>query len=328
MYHPAQQMEEPLSRRGELSAHKRSMRLDLDNAGPSQPTSEQAHTSSPLLTPDLSMPLLTTPEFEMLLTDLKAPETPPMQATVLPLNQEEKQHWSRFVDELSNLNLPQQLQNTQQPPPPVFQQQVTMGANGSDSNASTSNASSSPPPRSEHCVTGDHVKGKTQPAPAVGTAPPLCYIISDEDSRSSVCAQQMAMHEAPKEWSRCEASSLSMRIMSLDMNNATVSRPHQHNSEQTRMMHAVSRPHAVTPLSSIDIRDGKSAKLEDKKCRNRIAQARCRQRKIDRVTFLQRKVRKLKLETAALKSTANSVRHQVELLRQQWAIHARFCGLT
>ncbi|KAL3220356.1 hypothetical protein MRX96_029922 [Rhipicephalus microplus] len=53
MYHPAQQMEEPLSRRGELNAHKRSMRLDLDNAGPSQPTSEQAHTSSPLPTPDL-----------------------------------------------------------------------------------------------------------------------------------------------------------------------------------------------------------------------------------------------------------------------------------
>ncbi|KAL3220348.1 hypothetical protein MRX96_029916 [Rhipicephalus microplus] len=106
MYHPAQQMEEPLSRRGELSAHKRSMRLDLDNAGPSQPTSEQAHTSSPLPTPDLSMPLLTTPEFEMLLTDLKAPETPPMQTTVLPLNEEEKQCWSRFVDELSNLNLP------------------------------------------------------------------------------------------------------------------------------------------------------------------------------------------------------------------------------
>ncbi|XP_037289093.2 transcription factor Jun [Rhipicephalus microplus] len=326
MYHPAQQMEEPLSRRGELSAHKGSMTLDLDNAGPSQPTSEQAHTSSPLPTPDLSMPLLTTPEFEMLLTDLKAPERPPIQTTVLPLSQEEKQHWSRFVDELSNLNLPQQLQNTQQqPPPPVFQQDVTMGTNGSDSNASTSNASSSPPPWSEHCVTGDHVKGKTQLAPAVGTAPPLCYIISDEDSSSSVGAQQMAMHEAPQELSRCEASSLSMRIMSLDMNNAG---PHQHNSEQTRMTHAVSRPHAVAPLSSIDIRDGKGAKLEDKKCRNRIAQARCRQRKIDRVTFLQGKVRKLKLETAALKSTANSVRHQVELLRQQWAIHARFCGLT
>ncbi|XP_037288750.2 uncharacterized protein LOC119181603 [Rhipicephalus microplus] len=320
MYHPAQQMEEPLSRRGELSAHKRSMTLDLDNAGPSQPTSEQAHTSSPLPTPDLSMPLLTTPEFEMLLTDLKAPETPPIQTTVLPLSQEEKQHWSRFVDELSNLNLPQQLQNTQQPPSPVFQQHVTMGANRSDSNASTSNATSSPPPRSEHCVTGDHVKGKTQWAPAVGTMPPpLCYIISDEDSSSSVGAQQMAMHEAPQELSRCEASSLSMRIMSLDMNNAG---PHQHNSEQARMTHA------MAPLSQSDMRDGKSAKLEDKKCRNRIAQARCRQRKIDHVTFLQGKVRKLKLETAALKSTANSVRYQVELLRQQWAIHARFCGLT
>ncbi|XP_037291138.2 transcription factor Jun-like [Rhipicephalus microplus] len=324
MYHPAQQMEEPLSRRGGLSAHKGSMTLDLDNAGPSQPTSVQAHTSSPLPTPDFSMPLLTTPEFEMLLADLKVPETPPMQTTVLPLNQEEKQRWSRFVDEFSNLNLPQQQQHTQQqPPPPVFQQHVRMGANGSDSNASTSNASSSPPPCSEHCVTGDHVKGKTQAA--VRTAPPLCYIISDEDSSSSVGAQRMAMHEAPQELSRCEASSLSMRIMSLDMNNAG---PHQHNSEQARMTHAVSRPHAVAPLSQIDIRNGKGAKLEDKKCRNRIAQARCRQRKIDRVTFLQGKVRKLKLETAALKSTANSVRYQVELLRQQWVIHARFCGLT
>ncbi|KAH7934427.1 hypothetical protein HPB51_029188 [Rhipicephalus microplus] len=247
MYHPAQQMEEPLSRRGELSAHKRSMRLDLDNAGPSQPTSEQAHTSSPLLTPDLSMPLLTTPEFEMLLTDLKAPETPPMQATVLPLNQEEKQHWSRFVDELSNLNLPQQLQNTQQPPPPVFQQQVTMGANGSDSNASTSNASSSPPPRSEHCVTGDHVKGKTQPAPAVGTAPPLCYIISDDDS-SSMSVHTDAMQEAPQELLRVSIE-LEHEIMSLDMNNAgtpttTVSRSHDACSVS---------PHALTPLSSIDM---------------------------------------------------------------------------
>ncbi|KAL3220347.1 hypothetical protein MRX96_029915 [Rhipicephalus microplus] len=93
----------------------------------------------------------------------------------------------------------------------------------------------------------------------------------------------MAMHEAPQELSRCEASSLSMRIMSLDMNNAG---PHQHNSEQARMTHAVSRPHAVAPLSSkLTFATEKGAKLEDKKCRNRIAQARCRQRKIDRVTF-------------------------------------------
>ncbi|KAL3220349.1 hypothetical protein MRX96_029917 [Rhipicephalus microplus] len=73
MYHPAQQMEEPLSRRGELSSRQRSMILGLDNAGPSQNMREQAHTSSPLPSPDPNMPLLTTPEFEELLLDFSTP---------------------------------------------------------------------------------------------------------------------------------------------------------------------------------------------------------------------------------------------------------------
>ncbi|KAL3198996.1 hypothetical protein MRX96_044095 [Rhipicephalus microplus] len=178
------------------------------------------------------------------------------------------------------------------------------------------------PTWSEHLAMGDHGKDNSQTVPTLGNSPPLCYTISDEDSSNGDVAQQTTMHQELPRW---EESRLSMRVMSLEMNNTG---SHQYSSEQARGMRAVSRPRAKPPLSPIDSSDEKSAKLDAKRWRNRIAQAKCRQRRIDLDTFLEQKLRKLKLETDTLAAAANSERYQVELLRQRWAMHAKFCGVT
>ncbi|KAH7934662.1 hypothetical protein HPB51_028980 [Rhipicephalus microplus] len=508
MYHRAQQMEESLSRRGELSSRQRSMILDLDNAGPSQNMREQAHTSSPLPSPDPNMPLLTTPEFEELLLDFSAPETPPMPTTLFQLTEEEEQRCTRLIDGLPEPNLPRQ-QRTQRQPHPVLQQHVTVGANESDSSspvsncsfslpsspelmvlkdyvkdnaqtvptlglappsrymhsdenrtressaqqmtmhatlhqqprgeefgsrewiatlnmdnagryrhisvqahcsslqaftdmkmlqmtspereeikkgfyvpesppkpstrlsrtgqvqqyprccidvlpgaqlqqqlqipeqpsavfqqlvtegpnvsdssASTSNHSSNLPTWSEHSAMGDHVKDHSQMVPTLGNSPPLCYTISDEDSSNGDVAQQTTMHQELPRW---EESRLSMRVMSVELNNTG---SHQYSSEQARGMRSVSRPRAKPPLSPTYSSDEKSAKLDAKRWRNRIAQAKCRQRRIDLDTFLEQKLRNLKLETDTMAAAVNRERYQVELLRQRWAMHAKFCDVT
>ncbi|KAH7934428.1 hypothetical protein HPB51_029189 [Rhipicephalus microplus] len=105
-------MEEPLSRSGELSSRQRSMILDLDNAGPSENMREQAHTSSPLPSPDPNMPLLTTPEFEKLLLDFSAPETPPIPTALFQLTEEEEQWGTRLIDGLPEPNLPRPATNS------------------------------------------------------------------------------------------------------------------------------------------------------------------------------------------------------------------------
>ncbi|KAH7935080.1 hypothetical protein HPB52_003684 [Rhipicephalus sanguineus] len=63
-YESAQEMQEQLSSCEELSSRKRSMTLDLDNAGRSEHSSEEGCSSCLLTTPDLDKLQLTSPELE------------------------------------------------------------------------------------------------------------------------------------------------------------------------------------------------------------------------------------------------------------------------
>ncbi|KAL3220345.1 hypothetical protein MRX96_029913 [Rhipicephalus microplus] len=99
------------------------------------------------------MPLLKTPEFEQLLLDLNAPETPTMPTMVFPLTEEE-QRCSHSVERLPEQNLPQQ-QQTQQQPPPVVQQHFTVGTNVSDSSSPMTNPSFSLPSPAERSAKDD-----------------------------------------------------------------------------------------------------------------------------------------------------------------------------
>ncbi|KAL3199001.1 hypothetical protein MRX96_044100 [Rhipicephalus microplus] len=149
---------------------------------------------------------------------------------------------------------------------------------------------------------GDHGMDETQTVPALGKTPPLCQAISKDDSRGGIDgAQQTTLHVALQEQSRCEKSSFNMLVTSVEMNNTG---SQQQNSEQARMMHVGPRPHAEPLLPPIDFHEG-SAKVENKRWKNLIAQAKGRQRKIDLDMFLQQKLRTLKFETVTLKCTAN-----------------------
>ncbi|KAH7984866.1 hypothetical protein HPB51_026906 [Rhipicephalus microplus] len=219
MYHPAQQMEEPLSRRGELSSRQRSMILGLDNAGPSQNMREQAHTSSPLPSPDPNMPLLTTPEFEELLLDFSATETPPIPTALFQLTEEEEQWGTRLIDGLPEPNLPRQ-QRTQRQPHPVLQQHVTVGANESDSSSPVSNCSFSLPSSPELLVVKDYVKDNAQTVPTLGLAPTSWYMHSDENRTRESSAQQMTMPTTPHQQPRGEEFGSREWIATLNLDNA------------------------------------------------------------------------------------------------------------
>ncbi|KAL1418124.1 hypothetical protein MTO96_036523 [Rhipicephalus appendiculatus] len=237
------------SRCEEFSSCKRTVTLALDNAGRSQPISEQAHCPSLQAVPDMSRLQLTSPKRDELNIGFHVPETPPKPTTIFSSTEEEKQYPSRYADVLPPLQ-PQQREQAQQQPQPVLQQHVTSGPNVADS----------------------------------------------------------------RKWT-----------VTLDLDNAGSL---QHNSEQARMMHTVPRPGAEPPLSPMDMREGVRTKLEKKRYRNRIAQAKCRKRKIDRITFLQLEVRKLEMEKAMMESMVNFLRYQVSLLRQQVETHVTHCGQT
>ncbi|KAL1475295.1 hypothetical protein MTO96_037395 [Rhipicephalus appendiculatus] len=234
MDHSAQQMQEQLSRREDLSSDVCSMPLDLDNAGRSQHISEQADTSSLITFPDLNVRRLTTPELQTELQELDnylhAPETPSIPTTLFPLTEEKEQYWSCYSDLHPQLQ-PQQHEQTQQQPQPVHQQHVTSGPNVSDSSASMSNPSSSLPWSPEHSAMDDYVKYKTQTVPALGPTPPLWYRSSDEDISGEVSVQQTTTHQAPQQQSRCEELILCERTVTLDLDNVGRS---QNISEQAR----------------------------------------------------------------------------------------------
>ncbi|KAH7935072.1 hypothetical protein HPB52_003637 [Rhipicephalus sanguineus] len=107
-YQPMQQ--EQLLSCEELVSRKRSMTLNLGSPGASQRSTKQARCSSLLTSPDLQMPMLSTPELERFIIALNAQDS------------------------------------TLKPPQPALQQHTTSGPDTSDS---TSNDSSSHPSSSE-----------------------------------------------------------------------------------------------------------------------------------------------------------------------------------
>ncbi|KAL3199000.1 hypothetical protein MRX96_044099 [Rhipicephalus microplus] len=211
MYHPVQQMEEPLSRRGELSSHQRSMTLDLDNSDLSQYVAIRPTRRARSLLRTPTMPLLRTPKFEQLLLDLNAPETPTMPTMVFLLT-EEKQRHSRSVNRLPEQNLPQQ-QQTQQQPPPVVQQHFTVGANVSDSSSPMTNPSFSLPSLAERSAMNDYVKGMALMVLALNTTPPSWYIRSNKNSGRESSIQQTTIQQEIQQQLKCEEFSSRKQTM-------------------------------------------------------------------------------------------------------------------
>ena len=77
----------------------------------------------------------------------------------------------------------------------------------------------------------------------------------------------------------------------------------------------------VSPLSPINMEVQESAKLERKRARNREAAARCRKRKLERISNLDERVNELKEENADLASVVKRLRASVCQLKQEVMEH-------
>jgi len=77
----------------------------------------------------------------------------------------------------------------------------------------------------------------------------------------------------------------------------------------------------VSPLSPINMEVQESAKLERKRARNREAAARCRKRKLERISNLDERVNDLKEENADLASVVKRLRASVCQLKQEVMEH-------
>ncbi|KAL1418128.1 hypothetical protein MTO96_026146 [Rhipicephalus appendiculatus] len=198
--------------------------------------------------------------------------------------------------------------------------------------SSTSNASLVPPSSSEHSVMVDHAKLTTDRVPAQGSTSPPRSADFDVNSTGEDSARA-TMNRPPQpqhEQVRCDELSPRKRTMTLDMDSA-----HQCNSKQARNQQSVSGPVAEPPLSPVDVCDRKRTKLEEKRRRNRTAQAKSRQRKLDLISRLQKKVGVLqekvdvleeeadahKKENTTLKSDMNILRDYAYCFFQWWKTH-------
>ncbi|XP_049275454.1 uncharacterized protein LOC125759956 [Rhipicephalus sanguineus] len=171
MYHFAQQMQEQLPRREELSSRNHSMTPNFDNAGGPEHSSKEARSSSLLTSPDLNKWEPTSADLEELFKALEPPGTPPTPPTLLPLVEEGEQYRSGYANRLPQLQLQQQEQ-TEQLPQPMLQQHVRMSPNVSDSGTWPSNTTFIVPSSFKPSPTGDYVMDKPQPVPALGAAAP------------------------------------------------------------------------------------------------------------------------------------------------------------
>lgn len=74
-------------------------------------------------------------------------------------------------------------------------------------------------------------------------------------------------------------------------------------------------------LTPINMDDQESAKLERKRARNRLAATRCRNRKLERISRLEDRVKELKGQNAHLAETASTLREEVFRLKQSIIDH-------
>jgi len=79
-------------------------------------------------------------------------------------------------------------------------------------------------------------------------------------------------------------------------------------------------PATVTP---INMDDQEAAKLDRKRARNRLAATRCRNRKLERISRLEDRVKELKGQNSQLAETAAALREQVSKLKQNIIEHTQ-----
>lgn len=80
-------------------------------------------------------------------------------------------------------------------------------------------------------------------------------------------------------------------------------------------------PTSLPPITPINMDDQEMAKLERKRARNRVAATRCRNRKLERISRLQERVKELQDQNVNLARTASTLRDQVCRLKQNIIEH-------
>jgi hypothetical protein len=76
-------------------------------------------------------------------------------------------------------------------------------------------------------------------------------------------------------------------------------------------------------ITPINLDDQESAKLDRKRARNRLAATRCRNRKLERISRLEERVKELKGQNTSLADTAAALRDQVCRLKQSIIEHTQ-----
>ncbi|KAL1475294.1 hypothetical protein MTO96_037394 [Rhipicephalus appendiculatus] len=154
----------------------------------------------------------------------------------------------------------------------------------------------------------DHVNAKMERVPVQGSMSARRFVDSDLSSTGEDSARA-TMYQPPQQQqpqSRCDELSSNKRTTTLDMDSA-----HHCDRKQARNLQSLLQPVAEQPLSPFDVCDRERSKLEERRRRNRIAQANCRQRQLDRISRLQEKVDVLVMEKAMLISEVNALHDQL-----------------
>jgi len=82
-------------------------------------------------------------------------------------------------------------------------------------------------------------------------------------------------------------------------------------------------PPAPVSVAPINMDDQEAAKLDRKRARNRLAATRCRNRKLERISRLEERVKELKGQNSRLGETAAALREQVLRLKQNIIEHTQ-----
>jgi len=274
-----------------MSMKKMKLGMSLDLAASEQQRRKQARLNEMLATPDLGLFMLASPDLERFIIQqnglvLTTP-TPTTQILFPKSVTEEQEAYARgFVDALGELH-----KNYGTP----------LITPGEESNIVTSVASrSNLTVKTSTAVTGS---AKTNTFPSTLTTTTL---LPGSVFTSSTTTPQLPIVIRP-------VGSGKSNIMSIRFQPKV-------ESAQTVPTFQTAVPVNVSP---INMDDQELQKLDRKRARNRVAATRCRNRKLERISRLEERVKELKGQNSNLAETAACLREQVYKLKQDIIQHTQ-----
>lgn len=274
---------------------KTSMTLDLNT-----PTSKPDKLTDILGSPDLGLLMLASPDLERFIYQqnglvLTTP-TPTSQILYPRTVTEEQEAYARgFVDALGELHKSYGIPTTLVVPP------VTVSSGPSSAVVSCTTVARPPVVLSQPIATTTMLPGSVLANPTSTFAQLLPIGV--------VSAAAMPMSR-PASTRTVNPSSLQSQVF--QVKSETI-------APQT--VPSMKAPTSFPPITPINMDDQEMVKLERKRARNRVAATKCRNRKLERISRLQERVKELQDQNVNLARTASTLRDQVCRLKQNIIEH-------